>query len=1359
MFKANLFKRKQLKDYEVTKYYNKTKNCMQERKMDMNCKIYNQIKSFLIRKNRAINSLICLFNAKYFKGHITKDQEQTYKSYLDDLSRLRANAFEYEQAIMYISDEFERYNVLPCIDVVLEILSVKITNPTQADKASVSFEGRDIEAKAKVLEGQEIFSISAKVKVTNAVADRIENIGYFTGTDITIPPADPNIPSIPEVPSNKVENELKPNPIIEKIVENKKAEYVKEDKIDYAIKVGNLEGGSTWKKVFVKDELKDTNLKYVAGSTKLDDLELDDSIVWNGNVLNVSVGDILSNQTRWIRFQVEVDKNAEVFSNKALVQAENTPPGTPNEPSVDVDGNVPIPNLYGIKEVIDANGKNINGGKVNRGDIVKNRITVANNVLWTTAKDVNVKDILEDGQTFKEGSLKLNGKAIQGYSNGQVSVKVGDLEVDKVNNPAKAVVEFETIVNKDAIGKIKNTAVMQTNDPDIPKDKVPPITPIEYEVIPPSPIVEKTMDKKAVKVDEIATYNIKVKNDAKEAIWKDVVINDNIADKGYTLEKNTTKVNGKSIDDSNIWTNAEVLRFEVGNLNAGQSIEIEYKVKIAKYQEKYNNEVNVESSNYDEVVTNIDTPTEHVKSNIVVSKTINSEKSLLKVDDEYVYTITAENIEKDARAESVVVKDIVPDGLEIKDVVVTGVNDSKIEGDRSKNEVLVNVGRLEGLEKVVVKIKVLVNGNVKEEISNIATVTGTDITIPPTEPNKPNITENTPPVVNNTELKPSIVKSYDLKQSKYHRDDKITFTIMAKNTEGSRTWKNVVVHDAVNSEYLKVDAESIKVNGESTTNQGQANDIKVNVGDIKGGESKEVTFDVTVIKDTDLFMNKATASGDNNPNDPKDPNIPYVPEDGVEVPGIVPVPIIEAKEEVYNLDEVDKNGQVVNNKDEVIYRIKVRNTQGYSNAKNVVMNEVMDDKYQIISDTLKYNGKVFEGNKRIEGNKLYMEIGDLDNSDIKDTKQVEYSIIEFHAIIQENVIGKVRNDITFKANNIVDPYDVEEVEIFIKAPELGLTKTVNKDFVKDNEEVEFKLNVVNNGEKGSIAKNVILSDSIKNKPFEYVKESTRIDGQSVKDSDYWNEEFNDFKAIWKELAAGSKHEVTFKVIVKDIANEYQNKAVVKADNNKEVTSIVTFQTKWKEAKLKIEKSLAQNVKATVNVGDIFEYILNISNPVNDSRLVDVNIKDKLPKYLKIEKNGVKVDDKEAIVDTKSAMDEVNVKLKALDGGKAVKVSVLVKVLPDANGDLENVAFASGKDYKTKTNIEAPSNKVIVKVPAKEKVYKTKGKKVANKVDNLEKNKKLSIAGKTLPVTGNQALFIVCLFAIIGLTSYKIKRKA
>lgn len=185
-----------------------------------------------------------------------------------------------------------------------------------------------------------------------------------------------------------------------------------------------------------------------------------DQGAWSNNKLSLPLGDIKTNKSDVIQFQVKVKSAAEGKTIPNLFTATGFGPNgkslTP-PPSNVVYTKVPQPKLVTTKHVLDPTGAVIDGKKVKKGDKLHYVITATPQD--SDMKSVSIKDVMPQGTTYVPNSVigSNNGKKVTAkydQSKKEASVSLGALANNMVGS-----LEFDVTINKDTtLKKIHNVA-------------------------------------------------------------------------------------------------------------------------------------------------------------------------------------------------------------------------------------------------------------------------------------------------------------------------------------------------------------------------------------------------------------------------------------------------------------------------------------------------------------------------------------------------------------------------------------------------------------------------------------------------------------------------------------------------------------------------------------------------------------------------------------------------------------------------------------------------------------------------------------------------------------------------------------
>ena len=584
------------------------------------------------------------------------------------------------------------------------------------------------------------------------------------------------------------------------------------DEITYCITLDNRIGKAPTT-VTVKDTIP-TGTSFVTGSIKVN---------------NSATGNTEENLASGIEVHLNAGETKTIeFKVTANEQADNTE--ITNIATVDGKQTDPVIHTY-VKPIISSTKaqETENGEEyVLEGEKITYTITVKNDGGY--AKDVTVIDNIPEGTTLVPNSIKIDGRTIT-EAEGNLST---GLTVNVQPYTSKEVT-FEVTVNELAgntlTKEISNTATVDGT----PTDEV------TTEVRKSHVIISKSSNPangENVKVGDIITYTIKLDNSAGTAPTT-VTVKDTIPT-GTSFVDGSVKVENTPTSDT-----ADTLASGIEvNLNAGETKNVEFKVKVDDLdngrQIKNTATVNNEPTN--------ETTHTYVEPIISAEKKATTENNLPYVveGEKITYTITIKN--DGDLAKNVVVTDNIPEGTSFVDGSVK-VNEVATADTQSslKNGITVPVSaRGESTLSFEVTVNELTDGLLTKEITNKATVDGTDTNEVKETVNKPNVQIS----------KSSIPASGE----NVIAGQEITYTIKLDNSTGTAP-TTVAVKDTIPQGTSFVDG-SVKVgnSGTSYTADNLASGISVELG---VGETKNVEFKVKVLDLSNgaQIKNIATANG------------------------------------------------------------------------------------------------------------------------------------------------------------------------------------------------------------------------------------------------------------------------------------------------------------------------------------------------------------------------------------------------------------------------------------------------------------------------------------------------------------------
>lgn len=546
--------------------------------------------------------------------------------------------------------------------------------------------------------------------------------------------------------------------------------------------------------------------------------------------LGIPLGNIPAGGFVTVTFKVTIDSIPvpNPLTNVAIIDADF--PVDPNDPvsktfnSNPVDTKVEIAELDTVKSVDKAFAEV--GDTLTYTVIIKNTgSVVANNVIFT--------DVPPNGTTFITSSVTINGIP-NGLANPTLGINVGSIPAGaSVTVSFKVSVDFVPVPNP-----ISNIAIIQATfpvDPQNPITKNFTSNPAETKIEIARLDMIKSADKQIVEVGDVVTFTVQITNTgtviANNVIFKDTPPN------GTSFVVGSVTING--VPDL---LADPALGFNVGNIPAGGMVTVVFKVtvdaipvpnptiNIAAAQGTFpidpNNPI---QKDFESNPLPIDV--EQAKLDVVKS----TDKSYAEIGETVTYTVKITN-SGTIVANNVIFKDLPPSGTTFIPGSVT-LNGVPIPGNPAGG---INIGSIPVGTTVTVAFKVnVVSIPVPNPTINIASV---DASFP--------IDHTKPPVVKNFPSNPvdlSVIKAeLDAVKSvnKFAAvvGDTLTYTVKVSNTGNVST--DAVMFDLVPVGTVFV-PNSIKIDGIAVPGADPNNGV--GIGTIAPGQSKTISFDVTVI--------------------------------------------------------------------------------------------------------------------------------------------------------------------------------------------------------------------------------------------------------------------------------------------------------------------------------------------------------------------------------------------------------------------------------------------------------------------------------------------------------------------------------
>ncbi|QLE02333.1 DUF11 domain-containing protein [Galbibacter sp. BG1] len=328
---------------------------------------------------------------------------------------------------------------------------------------------------------------------------------------------------------------------------------------------------------------------------------------------------------------------------------------------------------------------------------------------------------------------------------------------------------------------------------------------------------------------------------------------------------------------------------------------------------------------------------------------------------------------------------------------------------------------------------------------------------------------------------------------------------------------------------------------------------------------------------------------------------------------------------------------VVSPGDIVTFTLEVfnNNLSGTSDATGVSVADILPNGYRLINNTISNNGIYYSGNSTVVWEDLSIALG-------------ETVSLSFQAEIEKE--GDFENRALIIASDQVDPDsdpnagfneddlndgiadDDEDIALVLVEPaDLQLTKSANKSSANINEEVIFRLDLVNNGPGG--AADIAVKDTI---PSGY----TFVNG-SASNNGVYNP--GDKSITWSNITlnGGFTSTLTYRAFPNSTGTDYTNVAEITASNNLDPDSDPTTSTDVDdlndgepdddETNLTVpvaetDLSLAKTVdNNTPDVGETVTFTLTLTNE-SDTDATGVTVQDVVPSgydILTINNSGIR----------------------------------------------------------------------------------------------------------------------------------------
>ncbi|WP_181397625.1 isopeptide-forming domain-containing fimbrial protein [Gracilibacillus dipsosauri] len=1149
-----------------------------------------------------------------------------------------------------------------------------------------------------------------------------------------------------ETESNEVNNPLtyqqpdleseKTSEIHEKAEGNTDADHPEVgDILTYRIQTRNTVENSLVTNLTISDIIPE-GLEYVAGTLNVDGEgvtdEAGDDAGHNvdGNIFG-EFGDVTDTEWHTLTFQVVVGEGqaSQDIINIATVDGDNI--DDPDKPEHEVNIYPREPNLESEKNAVNLE---IGKEKLEVGDTVVYTIQSRNTVTESVVENFVISDVLPEGLTYVEGSMKVSNDGEGTFENGTITATFGD-----VADTEWRTVSFLVTVDSGQSGKtIENTATVNgdnVEEPDEPSTDITidPKTPI-LESEKAASIAEKAdgnTDAEHPEVGDTLTYTIQTRNTVEDSLVSNLTISD-VLPEGLKYVEGTLIVDGQAVTDTEGDDAGHVVDRDIfgqfGNVTDTEWHTLTFQVVVGAGQagQDIENIATVDGDNIDDP----DKPREEVlvypreprlesekTSSIVEKGEGNTDTDKYQVGDTIEYTIQSRNTVRESVVENFVISDQLPEGLTFVEESLEVSHEGT--GNIENGTITASFGDVTDTEwRTITFQAVIESGQSGKTIENTATVDGDNVDDPDTPENEIIVDPKEP--VLESEKASSIAEKAEGNTDAEHPEvgDTLTYTIQTRNTIEDSLVSNLTISDVL-PEGLEYVAGTLTVDGQAVTDaEGDDaghvvnKDIFGQFGNVTDTEWHTLTFQVVVGAGQagQDIENIATVDGDNidDPDKPREEVLVYPREPKFES---------EKTSSIVEKGEGNTNTEKYQVGDTIEYTIQSRNTVTESIVENFVISDELPEGLTFVEGSLEVS---HEGTGNIENETITASFGDVTDT--------EWRTVTFQATIDAGQSGKtIENTATVDGDNVDDP-DTPENEIIVdpKEPKLESEKAseihekaegnTDAEHPEVGDTLTYTIQTRNTIED-SLVSNLAISDVLP-EGLEYVAGTLIVDGESVTDAegdDTGHSVDGNIFGKFGDVTDTEWHTLTFQVVVGEgqASQDITNIATVDGDNiddpDKPEHEVNIYP---REPNLESEKT-AVNLeigKERFEVGDTVVYTIQSRNTVTDSVVENFVLSDVLPEGLTYVEGSIKVShDGEGMFENGT----ITATFGDVTDTEWRTVSFLATIDSGLVGNtIENVATADGDNVD---DPDKPSTDITID-PKEPKLESTKTSSIAKKAD-------------------------------------------
>ena len=860
---------------------------------------------------------------------------------------------------------------------------------------------------------------------------------------------------------------------------------------------------------------------------------------------------------------------------------------------------------------------------------------IAYNIVLTDTDISNGVDI--DWKSLQISGLEDDKYAIEKFKdrNG-FELRIKELHSDDVVN-----ITYTARINDNSLaGSEVTNSVNATcdNNTDIIKATV------TKPILKPEFTIEKESNHTDYNVGDELEFVLKVNQTKENAIANHVIIRDFDLSRGIQLDLNSIQIEG--IDET-LYTikrdnDNNTFNVEINALAFNQEVIIRVKGQVTEPTlagQTITNSASVSASNNNKVVT--DNVTAHIyKPELSIEKT--SDKPTYNYQEDITYTIKVNQTVDGAKANDVVLKDELPEGLELdmNSFIFEGIKSEEVKVEKTDK------GYMATLPTLVKEVTVTYKAKVIEP-----SLSGTTIT------NKAIVSASNNPLEIKTTcdasvLKPTFTLEKASEKAPFNYNDLIKYTIRVNMTTTDAIAYNVVLKDEL-PEGLELDINSFIFEGI------EAEKVKI--------EKTDKGFKLIIAKLSHPFMFTYNAKV-------SEPSL-----SGQDITNRVSISCINNPEVIkaQKVDTILKPSLAIektsdkpsyNYQDDITYKIKVSQTTENAKAYNVVLKDELPEGLE-----LDINSFIFEG---IEAEKVKIEKTDKGYMAILPTLEKEVTVTYKTTVIEPSLSGTtITNYVSVTSSNSFNTVE-DTCDVDILKPVFEISKTSDKEFYNINDTIHYTVNAKQVVE-GAKAYKVVLNDANLNKGLKINQDSIVVNGLDEADYDIERKP-QGYLLLHLDYMSDEELQIDYdaKVVNPKLAGQKINHEVsISCINNPEIA-------KWEDSienvVLKPEFTMSKTANVSkVKLNDTIQYDVTINQTVDNAIAYDVMFNDQLetnqrlnPESVQVHSNNLEKDDYTIEMNDNG----FNIVFKVIDFKEPIHIQYDAKVINDDKQSTYNIAW-------------------------------------------------------------------------------------